>query len=296
MILLCICLALSTVILFIMYLKKKQTIHQEEQKELLRLREQIKKAEIEQKNALQELSTLAQRNQNFETQERERKEAFKQEIKNACDQYVNQIEAYYTIVEEEYNSFVQDIQTRRDAAAAELEQLKSEISAGVEARLREQAEADQKAFYQIQISDQDIQEISVLNEIKPRLPRHTEVINKLIWTTFYQKKTTAMCNRVCGVGVHCGIYKITNLITDEIYIGQSVDISNRWKEHIKHGLGIDTSPTNKLYANMMKYYPENFTFEILKECSREELNKEEKMFIDLYQSDKYGLNSTKGGS
>ena len=32
----------------------------------------------------------------------------------------------------------------------------------------------------------------------------------------------------------CGIYKITNKINGKCYIGQSVDIKRRWREHINH--------------------------------------------------------------
>jgi len=49
---------------------------------------------------------------------------------------------------------------------------------------------------------------------------------------------TALCDRVLGKKVICGIYKITNLLTNECYIGQSVNISDRWKQHCKCGLGI----------------------------------------------------------
>lgn len=72
-----------------------------------------------------------------------------------------------------------------------------------------------------------------------------------------------MCNRVVGSTTSCGIYKITNLVTEEIYIGQSVNISDRFKSHIKCGLGIDAPSTNKLYNNMQQYGVWNFTFEVL---------------------------------
>ena len=77
------------------------------------------------------------------------------------------------------------------------------------------------------------------------------------------KPTSDLCNRVLGSTTICGIYKITNKQTGDIYIGQSVNIADRWKQHIKCGLGIDASATNKLYNNMQKYGVWNFTFEIL---------------------------------
>ena len=77
------------------------------------------------------------------------------------------------------------------------------------------------------------------------------------------KPTTDLCNRVLGSGSVCGIYKITNKQTGDIYIGQSVNVADRWKQHVKCGLGIDASATNKLYNNMQRHGVWNFTFEIL---------------------------------
>ena len=89
------------------------------------------------------------------------------------------------------------------------------------------------------------------------------VLSKLIWTQYFQKQMTDLCNRVLGKKIVCGIYKITNTITGEQYIGQSKNIDDRWKAHSKCGLGIDASATNTLYNSMQKDKVWNFTFEVL---------------------------------
>ena len=38
----------------------------------------------------------------------------------------------------------------------------------------------------------------------------------------------------------------------------------------------------------------NFKFEVLQKCSRSQLNEKEKFWINMYQSNKIGLNVTKG--
>jgi hypothetical protein len=68
------------------------------------------------------------------------------------------------------------------------------------------------------------------------------------------------------------------------------------KQHIKAGLGIGASATNKLYQSMLEYGVHNFTFELLEECPKEQLNEKEVFWIETYQSNKFGLNTTKGGS
>ena len=118
----------------------------------------------------------------------------------------------------------------------------------------------------------------------------------LIWSTFYQKPMNQVCANVLGAAAaeKCGIYKITNQKTDLVYIGQAVDIATRWKNHAKAGLGIDTPVNTKLYKAMMEDGLESFSFEILEECNRQELNEKEHFYINLYQSDKYGYNSNSG--
>lgn len=94
----------------------------------------------------------------------------------------------------------------------------------------------------------------------------------------------------------CGIYKITDTITKQVYIGQSVNIAERLKQHIKCGLGIDASPTNVLYKAMQHDKVWNFTFELVEACDKTKLNEREKFWINTYNSNKVGLNSTAGGS
>lgn len=93
----------------------------------------------------------------------------------------------------------------------------------------------------------------------------------------------------------CGIYKITCLENDKAYIGQSVDIKNRFKEHIKAGLASKPA-TNVFYQEMQKYKPQNFVFEVLEVVPRAQLNEREKYWISTYMTNTWGLNDTAGGS
>ena len=68
---------------------------------------------------------------------------------------------------------------------------------------------------------------------------------------------------------------------------------NRWKEHAKCGLGIDAPAANKLYKAMQEDGIWNFSWELLEECPREQLNEKEKFYIELYQSNDYGYNGNK---
>lgn len=73
-----------------------------------------------------------------------------------------------------------------------------------------------------------------------------------------------MCNRVLQ-DADCGIYRITDLLTNQCYIGQSVNVAQRFKDHVKAGLGINGS-NNKLYSAMLKDGVWNFSFELIERC------------------------------
>lgn len=225
---------------------------------------------------------LQQIEQRYEEQRIKHRQNFHQSIRQ------EQIEMKNQLYEQ-----IGKIQKQRNQIQSNLNQLKSVYQAATAARLRQQEEEDKIAFYRIKISEKQINDITHLQEWKNEL-NDPSIVSKIIWSAFIMKPTSDLCNRVLGSTVICGIYKITNKQTGDIYIGQSVNIADRWKQHIKCGLGIDASATNKLYNNMQKYGVWNFTFEILQKCTRDKLNEKERFWIQMYQSNKVGLNVTKG--
>lgn len=155
-------------------------------------------------------------------------------------------------------------------------------------------EQENQDFYRIKLQQRDLTEIQKLNEIAEIL-RDPEPLHKVIWRVYYQNPTGDMINRVLGKEKHCGIYKITNLKNQMCYIGQSVDIAERWKQHIKRGLGAEPTTKNKLYPAMKEFGPENFSFELLEDCERAQLNEKERYWIQFFHGQDFGYNETSGG-
>lgn len=220
---------------------------------------------------------------------------YKQNISYASEQYLHTLEQSYIKAEQEHDKKINNLIIERENCEKELNKMREALSAGVQANLREMEKEQNIQFYKLSISDKDLEDVRKLEEVKLLLHQPV-VLSKLIWSTYFQKQTTEMCNRILGTKKICGIYKITNLKTQQCYIGQSVDVAQRWKDHCKCGLGIEASATNKLYNSMQKYGIYSFSFELMEECSREQLNEKEKFWIELYQSNIYGFNSTKGNS
>lgn len=94
----------------------------------------------------------------------------------------------------------------------------------------------------------------------------------------------------------CGIYKIQNKINGKIYIGQSVNIEQRWKAHKVAGKNTNHEHNYyPLYKAMYKYGLDNFDFSIIEECSKDKLNEREKYWILYYDSLNNGYNQVLEG-
>lgn len=231
---------------------------------------------------------------------KDKQEMSQKAFENFCSildrNYEEKSDSYSKLIlnlDEAYQAKQDNILQNLDKLKTELEDIKKQRAAILEAQIREKEIKEQKEFYCLPISVADRNDIQVLERVKTQLNK-PRVLSMLIWSTFFQKPMTTLCNNVLGTSTICGIYKITNQIDNKCYIGQSVNISQRWKDHAKCGLGIDTPAGNKLYKAMMEEGIWNFSWELLEECSREQLDSKEKYYIDLYNTCDFGYNSNKG--
>ena len=77
-----------------------------------------------------------------------------------------------------------------------------------------------------------------------------------------------------------GVYKITNTITGDFYIGSSKNVKKRWTEH-KCKSSWKKQSNNQMYLDMKKYGLDKFSFEILAEVEAEKLKEVEQEFIEM---------------
>ena len=93
-----------------------------------------------------------------------------------------------------------------------------------------------------------------------------------------------------------GIYCITNKINGKCYVGQSINIEQRWKAHRTRPFCTNNSQYNSIfYRAIRKYGLENFIFTVLEECSQDILNEREVFWIKKLDSYNNGYNLTEGG-
>ena len=212
-------------------------------------------------------------------------QVLKQAELNANSNFNNQIDSYLA---------------RRSQMECELEAIKKDLEverckrAAINEEIRRQREVEEQTdFYRIQLDSDDANDIEILRSITSRL-RHPEAINKVIWTGYYQKPLAELRKRLLPNGDISGIYKITRLKTNEIYIGQTTSIDKRWQEHVKSALGVGTLASSQLHRAMASDGCENFTFELLEAVPKDKLRERESYYIDFYDSKTYGLNSVTG--
>lgn len=175
----------------------------------------------------------------------------------------------------------------------ELEILRKSYQSRIEVAKREQEDKDKRNYYRWQLADAAIEDIKRIQSVKSSLSS-PEIVDKILWKTYYEKATNDLITRVIGNSIPCGIYKITNLLNEKVYIGQSVNLKDRVRQHAKSGTGAATATNNKLYTSMKQDGLWNFTWEVIEECPREKLNEREAFWIDFYDAAGYGLNSTRG--
>ena len=197
---------------------------------------------------------------------------------------------YKTILEDCVSSFQQQIIAKQNELSEvdkKLSDLTAKLTSAVEAAKRAEELRVKQDFYRLQLSQADIDEIARLREVTPYL-RDSEPLNKVIWKVYYEKPYTDLIGRVVGTGTHTGIYKITNIENQMCYIGQAANIADRWKQHIKRGVGAETPTRNKLYPAMLELGVENFTFEIVEEVERSKLNEREDYWQEYFHAKDFG--------
>lgn len=243
---------------------------------------------------------LAEIHQETETVINNKEALSKKAFENYClilekeyQELTKEYQGYQENLEASYSNKQLELLEEINKTQKDLDQIKATRTAAIQAQLREKEIENNISFYCLQLSDSDKADIIKIEALKPSLSK-PRILSMLIWQTWFQKPLKSLTAQVLKTEDKTGIYKITNIQTKECYIGQAVSIKDRWVEHVKCGLGIDTPAGNKLYKSMQEYGIWNFSFEMLEECPRELLNEKEKYYINLYSSYDYGFNSNRG--
>lgn len=101
-------------------------------------------------------------------------------------------------------------------------------------------------------------DLRLLKNVADQL-HYKDLIEKIEYNYYYKAHMNELIKE-CAVSAVCGIYRIYIAVDGQelSYIGQSVNVGDRWAQHLKRALGIDSAAAIKLYPAMRKYGIENF--------------------------------------
>lgn len=265
-------------------------IIQENNKEILATRKEIENQILD---ILKYKKILEDKNENlkneYDDKHKQLHDKYIEDMLAASQKLTEKTESCKTIYQKQEDELKEQIQKIKDSLAS-LQETKANA---VEREQRDNMIADNRDEYRIILSQKDKRDIEILNSVKDSLS-NPRVLSMLIWSTFIQKKSKMLFNKILGTDKVCGIYKITNIENNQSYIGQAKDVASRWVTHLKCGCGIDAPQNNKLYSAMNKYGIDDFTFELVEVCDESSLNEKESFYIKMYNTVAFGYNSQEG--
>ena len=208
----------------------------------------------------------------------------KKEIFDNYGEVVKEYEGMKARAKEKYDKVMEEYD-------ATIIKKKKEIQSLIEQFKKDEEARKESDFYRIAIPESFKDDITKLKSIAAQLSKPS-TLYKLIWKEYYENSFNAMVGRVLGGDADkSGIYKITNINNQMVYIGQTTNFKNRWRTHAKRAVKAEEGTSNRLYQEMWNEGLENFTFQIVEICDKNNLTEREKFYIDFYNSKDYGYNS-----
>ena len=291
-----------TVLCIYFFYKSRQTISYNKD-----ISEQNKQLEKDLSVYEAKIESLVQQQERIETSiaklkqtELDMREGAFQDVQQQAQQYYDSAMSALT---QQYNEEEKKLELQRQTLLKQIQLEQKNLSnleakqlAYIQAKQREEAISADMDYYRLALDQLDINDIELLRELQPRFVKK-ETIDKIVWDAYYKPAFDVLSAHLfqnAGTKV-CGIYKLTDQITGQSYIGQSVNVQERFRTHIKTALTYGKA-SNKLYQAMQKDGLYNFTFEILEEVSRNDLNDREAYWIGFYKTKEFGLNGTKGNT
>lgn len=186
-----------------------------------------------------------------------------------------------------------DLLTSRNSLEEALDALKPQIKE-LEGQLKELSERKrlallnqeeyQEGLYEFSINPKEVELISILEKIKLDYPELKVDFATIEWRKIWLPKVQDLGNRI-GLNSR-GIYRLI-LKSDKnvCYVGQAVNIQDRWYQHIKKMIGVEAKGNEKLY----NYRPEDFYWSVL-EMNPKDINAAEHYWIEFYGCKEVGLN------
>lgn len=260
----------------------------EDQKQSYKIKlDEIKEDYESRRDHIKNLDAAAEQERNREQADKiqQERDAYNQQLKKLSEDYKEKKE----ILDKDFFEYGEQVSKKREQLTKEIEGYENRQKEII-ARFKEDEEKRQQTdYYSIKINEIEKQDIAKLKSLSASFSK-PEILLKLTYETYYKMRLEEMFKRVLGENKDKGgIYKITNINNQKVYIGKTVKFIDRWRTHAKRGCGIERIK-GQLYDAMFSEGLENFTWEIIEVCPKEEQTEKEKYWTNFYHSSEYGYN------
>ena len=237
----------------------------------------------------------------FIKSENEQKQWLKKSFQQYCDELTDkkikltrEYEERKKYVEEDFKQFQEDYELQKSVLNTDLTFLHNTIETVNNQIKIEKRAKESKAEHFLQLSDKDIKDIRYLLDLQDVIVKK-DIIPKIIWSGYLMDAFNTMFKlQFNEKKKKNAIYLIENEISKEKYIGRTVNVHDRWVDHIKTSLGIGGAQS-ALHRSMYDAW-NDFSFTILESgLTTEQMKEREKFYIEFYESNVYGYNQNRGG-
>ena len=258
---------------------EKQAAYDKKNKEIKEVEKKIEEIEKENSNKRKKLEEeLAEERKRLE-QELSRK---REELSSVNEQRLEVVKA-----QNEIEKNVDTAKKRQDELEEEVAELEKEIEELKEKKRLAVLHQDKNAVegWEFFITPHEKELISLLEKIKMDYAELRGDIATIEWKKIWLPKIQDIVNRNELDGKKC-IYRLVLKEDNEVcYVGQAVNVKERWYQHIKKMIGVDTVGNERLY----EYRPDDFWWTIVEENPKN-LNESEHYWIEYFGCTEKGLN------
>ena len=126
----------------------------------------------------------------YKTTIKQKQQEFAKKANEQCAINIQETQQFYNKqkqkIETEHIKYVTNIGQQKKQIREQLEKLQNTLNAAIQNDLRERQKKDKINFYKLSITDSDLSDVQMLQNLKSSLHKPV-VLSKLIWSQYFQK-------------------------------------------------------------------------------------------------------------
>lgn len=174
----------------------------------------------------------------------------------------------------------------KDQVRGEIDRLRTELNSLKEQNRVALGVKENGGFHRFKLGEREKKLVELVREIEKGYPELEKDLAKIEWSKVWLPQLQKWCGEVSGI---CGIYRLRVIGEEEkeiCYVGQAKDIKERWYQHVKKMVGVDSKGGELLYD----YEPDQLEWGVVETVEEKELNERERYWIEFFGCREIGLN------